>query len=104
MKGIFKRKGFLFVLIILLYAVCVYPPFLLMTEAGITVGRRWDWIFTLLPTPHEVPEIDLVMLLIEAIIAVLLALGISSFLFGIKKVLRQRGQSHLKIGKPLLKD
>ena len=91
MKGIFKRKGFLFVLIILLYAVCVYPPFLLMTEAGITVGRKWDWIFTLLPTPSEVPKIDLVILFIEVLIAVLLALGISLVFLGIKKVLRQRG-------------
>jgi hypothetical protein len=103
-KGIFERKGFLFILVILLCAACVYPPFLLMTEAGITVGRKWNWIFTLLPTPYEVPEIDLVMLFIEAIIAVLLALGISLVLFGIKKVLRQRGRSHRKVGKSLLKD
>jgi hypothetical protein len=103
-KGIFERKGFLFILVILLYAVCANPPFLLMTEAGITVGRKWGWICTLLPTPFEVPEIDLVMLFIEAIIAVLLALGISWVLFGIKKALRQRGRFHRKVGKPLLKD
>ena len=88
-------------LVILLYATCIYPPFLLMTEAGITVGRKWDWVFALLPTPSEVPEIDLVMLFIEAIIAVLLALGISLVLFGIKKVLRQRSRM---VGNPLLKD
>jgi len=48
-----------------------------MTESGITVGRKWDWIFTLLPTPSEVPEIDLGMLFVEAIVAILLAIGIS---------------------------
>jgi hypothetical protein len=44
------------------------------------------------------------MLLVEAIIAVLLALGISLVLFGIKKVLRQRGWSHPEVRKPILKD
>ena len=104
MKDIFGRKGFLLILVILLYTACVYPPFLLITEAGITVGRKWGWVFAQLPTPSEVPEIDLVMLFIEAIIAVLLALGISLVLSGIRKVLRQRDQFHRKVAKPLLKD
>jgi len=92
----FQRKWFGFILIILLYAACVYPPFVLMTEGGVIVGRKWNWIFTLLPTPYEVPEIDWVMLFLEVIIAFLLALGVSLILFGIKKILRQRGRSDNK--------
>ena len=102
-KRIFtQRKSFGFILVILVYAACVYPPFVLMTEGGVVVGRKWDWIFTLLPTPYEVPEIDWVMLLVEVIIAFLLALGVSLILFGIKKLLRQRGRSDNKGSKPLL--
>jgi len=89
-REIFQRKLFGFVFVILLFVACVYPPFHLMTESGITVGLKWDWIFRLLPTPSEVPEIDLEMLFVEAIAAFLCALGVSLILFGIKKVLRQR--------------
>lgn len=104
MKRIFfQRKTFGFILVILLYAACVYPPFVLMTEGGVIVGRKWNWVFTLLPTPYEVPEIDLVMLFVEIIIAFSLALGVSLILFAIKKVLRQRGRSHNKASKPLLR-
>jgi len=99
----FQRKSFGFILVILLYAACVYPPFVLMTQGGVIVGRKWNWIFSLLPTPYEVPEIDLVMLFVEIIIAFLLALGVSLILFGIKKVLRQRGRSDHKASKPLLR-
>lgn len=98
-KGIFRRKAFWFTLVVLLFAACIYPPFLLMTEGGITVGRKWDWIFTL-PTPQEVPRIDLAMLFVEAIIAILIAFGISSILLGIGKVSRQRARSHSGVGKP----
>ena len=104
MRDIFQRNSFWFILFILLFAVCVYPPFRLMTEAGITVERKWECILTAFPTPYEVPEIDLRMLLVEAILAILLALGISLVLFGIKKVLRQRGWSHPEVRKPILKD
>ena len=104
MKGILERKAFLFTLVILLYAACVYPPFLLTTEGGITLGRKWNWIFTLFPTPSEVPEIDFVTLFIEALIAVLLALAISLVLFGIRRVLGQRGRSQHKVVKPVSKD
>jgi len=90
--------------VILLSAVCIYPPFVMMTEGGIIAGRKWDWIFTLLPTPYKVPEIDLVMVSIEATIAVLLALGILLVLLGIKKVLMHRGRSHRKVWKPVLKE
>jgi hypothetical protein len=89
----FQRKSFWFILVILLYTACVYPPFVLMTEAGITAGRKWNWIFTLLPTPYEVPEIDLVMLFVEVIIAFLLALGVSLILFGIEKVCKAKGST-----------
>ena len=89
MKGIFRRKAFWFTLLVLLFAACIYPPFLLMTEGGITAGRKWDLIFTL-PTPQEVPRIDLAMLFVEAIIALLMAIGISSILFAVGKVSRQR--------------
>jgi len=49
------------------------------------VGRKWDWILTL-PTPYEVPEIDLAMFFVEAIAAMLLALGISLILLGVKRL------------------
>jgi len=103
MKRIFSRKSPGYIFVILLYAVCVYPPFVLMTEDGIIAGRKWNWIFTLLPTPYEVPEIDLVMLFGEVIIAFSLALGVCLILFGIKKVLRQSGRSDNKTSKPLLR-
>jgi len=96
-KGIFRRKAFWFTLLVLLFAACIYPPFLLMTEGGITAGRKWDWIFTL-PTPQEVPRIDLAMLFIEAIIAVLIATwnSIDPFCrwkgFEAKKVIPQQGR------------
>ncbi len=104
MRGIFQRKAFGFILAILLFVACIYPPFHLMTESGITVGRKWDWIFRVLPTPSEVPEIDLAVLFVEAIVAFLFALGLSLILFGVKKVLRQRGQSDNKVSKPLLEN
>lgn len=102
MREIFQRKSFWFMVVILLFGACIYPPFLIMTEGGITVGRKWDWILTL-PTPHEVPEIDLAMLFVEATAAILLAIGTSLILFGIKTILRQRGRSDDKVSKPVLK-
>jgi len=98
----FQRKSFGFIFVILLYAACVYPPFVLMREDGIITGRKWNWIFTLLPTPYEVPEIDWVMLLGEVIIVFSLAFGVCLILFGIKKVLRQSSRSENKTSKPLL--
>lgn len=67
------------------------------------MGRRWDWIFTL-PTPQEVPRIDLAMLFVEAIIAILIAFGVSSILLGIAKVSKQRTRSHIRVGRPPLKE
>jgi predicted phage tail protein len=74
-----------------------------MREGGITMGRKWDWILTL-PTPREVPRIDLAMLFVEAIIAILIAIGVSLIVFGIGKVLGQRMQSHSRAGKLPLKE
>ena len=99
MKGIFRRKAFWFTLVALLFAACIYPPFLWMTEEGMTMGRKWDWIFTL-PTPQEVPRIDLAMLFVEAIIAILIAIGISSIVLGLGKVSKQTGPSRNRAGKP----
>jgi hypothetical protein len=99
-REIFQRKAFGFILVILLFVACIYPPFHLMTESGITAERKWECIFTALPTPYEVPKVDLGMLLVEAIIAIPLAIGISLILFGIKKALKQRGQSDNKVSKP----
>ena len=96
MKDIFQRKSFWFILVILLFAACIYPPFRLMTEAGMTAERKWDCIFTTLPTPYEVPEIDLEMLLVEAIIAIPLAIGISLISCSIKTSLRRINVERLK--------
>ena len=85
----FQRKSFWFILVILLFAASVYPPFRLMRQGGITGERKWDCIFTTLPTPYEVPEIDLEMLLVEAVIAILLAVGISLMFLGIQTALRR---------------
>ena len=95
-KSIFQRKALGFIFLILLFAACVYPPFHLMTESGITMGRKWDWIFTLLPTPSEVPEIDLEMLLVEVIMAIPLAIAISLIFHSIKTALRRMDDRRLK--------
>ena len=87
MRKIFQRNSFWFILFILLFAV--YPPFRLMTEAGITAERKWECVFTALSTPYEVPEVDLGMLLVEAIIAIPLAIGISLISCAIKTALRR---------------
>jgi len=98
-KTIFRRKAFWFTLAVLLFAACIYPPFLLMTEGGVTVERKWDWIVTL-PTPQKVPRIDLAMLFVEAVIAVLMAFGVSSILLGIEKASKRRKRSRSRAGKP----
>jgi hypothetical protein len=98
-KVILRRKVFRFTLVVLLFAACIYPPFLLMTEGGITMGRKWDWILTL-PTPREVPRIDLTMLFGEAIIAILIAIGVSLIVLGIGKVSGQGMRFHSRARKP----
>jgi hypothetical protein len=95
-REIFQRKSFWFILVTLLFGACVYPPFRLMTEAGLTAEPKWDFILTTLPTPYEVPEIDLEMLLVEAIIAIPLAIGISLISCSIKTALRRINVERLK--------
>jgi len=56
-----------------------------MTEAGITAERKWECIFTAFPTPYEVSEVDLGMLLVEAIFAILLAIGFLWFALVLKR-------------------
>jgi hypothetical protein len=60
-----------------------------MTEAGLTAEPKWDFILTILPTPYEVPEIDLEMLLVEAIVAIPLAIVISVISCGTKTALKR---------------
>jgi hypothetical protein len=95
-REIFPRKSFWFILVILLFGACVYPPFRLMTEAGLTAEPKWDFILTTLPTPYEVPEIDLEMLLVELIIAIPLAIAISFIFYSIKTALRRIDDRRLK--------
>jgi hypothetical protein len=95
-REIFQRKSFWFILVTLLFGACVYPPFRLMTEAGLTAEPKWDFILTTLPTPYEVPEIDLEMLLIEAIIAIPLAIAISLIFYSMKTALRRIEDKRLK--------
>jgi hypothetical protein len=60
-----------------------------MTEAGLTAEPKWDFILTILPTPYEVPEIALEMLLVEAIVAIPLAIVISLISCGTKTALKR---------------
>jgi hypothetical protein len=60
-----------------------------MTEAGLTAEPKWDFILTTLPTPYEVLEIDLEMLLVEAIVAIPLAIVISLISCGTKTALKR---------------
>lgn len=53
---------------ILLLAVFVYPPFI--EKRGRYYERSWDWFFS------SGSEVDLKMLLVEAIIVILLSIGI----------------------------
>jgi hypothetical protein len=95
-REIFRRRSFWFILVTLLFGACVYPPFRLMTEAGLTAEPKWDFILTTLPNLYEVPEIDLEILLIEAIIAIPLAIAISSIFYGMKTALRRIQNKRLK--------
>jgi hypothetical protein len=95
-REIFQRKSFGFILVTLLFGACVYPPFRLMTEAGLTTEPKWDFILTTLPTPYEVPKVDLGMLLIEAIIAIPLAIAISLIFYSIKTASRRIDDKRLR--------
>jgi len=91
MKEIFQRKLFWAMLVILLLAVFIYPPFMVLQidldysrNHQVRVYREWAWIFKLpgyyemlFGNPHpSLGELDLKMLLAESIIAVLLSIGV----------------------------
>ena len=76
MKEIFQRKTFWGILVILLLAVFVYPPFV-----GHREYRRWGWVFSY---DYMYMEIDIKTLFIEAIMAFLLTIGI--FLIPFRKI------------------
>jgi len=69
MKEIFQRKAFWVILVILLLAVFVYPPFL-RERRGFGYSRGWELFFL------SDDQVDLKMLLVEAVIAILLLIGI----------------------------
>lgn len=96
MREIFRRKSFWFILVTLLFGACAYPPFRLMTGAGLTAEPKWDFILTTLPTPNQVPKIDLEMLLIEGIIAIPLAIAISLIFYSMKTGLRRIDDKRLR--------
>jgi len=94
MKEIFQRKLFLVILVILLLAVFIYPPFIL-PNTGLFFQkypdyREWAWIFPtpwpyVMPfgNPHPYPgKLDFKMLLAESIIAILLSIGVCLIPFG----------------------
>lgn len=82
MKEIFQRKAFWVILVILLLAVFVYPPWLEKEFSRghlVYVHRYWDLIFidrTWNSDMFTSIELDLKMILAESIIAILLAIGI----------------------------
>jgi hypothetical protein len=81
MKEIFSRKTFWAILVILLLAVFVYPPWLekeFIRGYLLFVHRYWDLIFIdrTWNSSMKSIELDLKMILAESIIAILLAIGI----------------------------
>jgi hypothetical protein len=79
MKEIFKGKTFWVILVILLLAVFVYPPFLARVstvEHNVTLDRSWGWFFSPPKYSGLVMELDFKMIVGESIIAFLLAIGI----------------------------
>jgi hypothetical protein len=68
MKEIFQKRTFWIILLILLLAVFVYPPFTYRYKSRI--DRGWDWIFS------SDGVVDLKMLFVEVIVAFLLTVGI----------------------------
>jgi hydrogenase-4 membrane subunit HyfE len=73
MKEIFQGKVFWMILITLLLGVLIYPPFSFKELRTGAVGlREWNFIFS----PPEYKEIEMKILFVEAIIALLLTIGI----------------------------
>jgi hypothetical protein len=70
-KEILQKRLFWVILVILLLAVFVYPPFMVKAQYYIFM-RSWGWLFS----PPVKMEIDFKTLFVEAIIAILLSIGI----------------------------
>ncbi len=87
MKEIFQRKLFWVILVILLLAVFIYPPWIKTSK--ISIWRDWDWSFSNTSwglsegvfTVKSI-ELDFKMILAESIIAILSAIGVCIIPFG----------------------
>lgn len=79
MKEIFQGKTFWVILVILLLAVFVYPPFISKVstrEGSFNVGYSWYWIFSPPKFANMIMELDFKMIIAESIIAILVTIGI----------------------------
>jgi hypothetical protein len=79
MKEIFQRKLFWAILVILLLAVFVYPPFMFRVgsqEGSAIMKRTWGWIVSPPQVGNMLMEVDLKTLLVESIIAILLTIAV----------------------------
>lgn len=95
MKEIFQRKVFWAILVILLLAVFIYPPFMVPSAEEIALHypvRKWAWIFGN-PPPYKrdtsmsdlfdeiihprpiMNKLDFEMILAESMIAILISIG-----------------------------
>ena len=89
MKEIFQRRAFWVILVILLLAVFVHPPFIAKAPIGgfgqgggeVIIDRTWGWIFSPPKYIAIVMEIDFKTILAESIIAILVTIGICLILF-----------------------
>jgi hypothetical protein len=76
MKDIFRGKAFWGILVILLLAVFVFPPWIVQPRYGNSY-RVWDWIFANLEHENRLwIELDFKMIFAESIIAILVTIGI----------------------------
>jgi hypothetical protein len=91
MKETCQRKTFWVILVILLLAVFIYPPFIRKYRNA--VERDWGFVFS----PPAGMEIDLKILLDEAVIATLLTIGICLIPF--RRILQVKGE---KVGLVLI--
>lgn len=84
MKEIFQRRAFWAILVILLLAVFIYPPFIqIIRPEGVIAERSWGWIFSS-PKSHIrfLMELDFKMIIAESIIAILVSIGVCLIPFG----------------------
>jgi len=75
-KEIFQKRLFWVILVILLLAVFIYPPFIGKSPSGNVVERSCGWFFSPPKIEYRYMDLDLKTLLVEAIIAILLSIGI----------------------------